>query len=318
MSKKSKTPFRPFVKATYIRSAIFLLIVLLAVYVIAPRIGEFRSSFAAFHQVNIVLMCMAFGSIVLSVSSAALAYKMLAFTKLPYRKILLLQWASMFVNRLLPAGVGGIGLFVYFFHRHERRLAKATAIVAVSSLLGFLAHMVILAVAVVFFRLELPDITLPNISPVVYWVVIGGLALILVWMRQVLQHKFAEFMRDTFRSLLLFRQRPAALVTAFFCALANTSFHLLALYIVMHAFGVGLPWEAALIVLTGGVAAATAAPTPGGVAGSEAGITAVLIAYGVDPGVALAVALGYRLLSYWIPLVPGIIAFWYSQYKKYI
>lgn len=318
MSKTYKKTFQPFVKSGYIRSMIFLLIMLLAVYVIVPRIGEFRSSLVAFHEVDIALLCAAFGGIMLSVSSAALAYKLLAFTKLSYGKILLTQWASMFVNRLLPAGVGGIGLFVYFFHRHERKLAKATAIVAINSFLGFLAHATLFAVAVIFFTLELPHITLPQIPLAIYIIVVTVLFGVLLVARHMLQKKLSGFLQDTLQSLLLFRKRPVALLGGFLGGIGNSGFHLLALYITMRAFGVDLPWEAALVVLTGGVAAATAAPTPGGVAGSEAGVTAVLVAYGIDPGVALAVALGYRLVSYWIPLLPGVFAFWLIQRRRYI
>src|SRR3546814_20233031 len=71
-----------------------------------------------------------------SVLSAAAAYRLLSFRKIPYRRIALVQYSSMFINRLLPAGLGGVSLFVDFFYRHKHSLGKATAVVAVNGMLG--------------------------------------------------------------------------------------------------------------------------------------------------------------------------------------
>ncbi|MCK9247591.1 MAG: flippase-like domain-containing protein [Solirubrobacteraceae bacterium] len=48
-------------------------------------------------------------------------------------------------------------------------------------------------------------------------------------------------------------------------------------------------------------------PVPGGL-GVEAGITAALIAFGIDPGVAVLAGVMQRLISTWLPAVPGAFA----------
>jgi len=49
--------------------------------------------------------------------------------------------------------------------------------------------------------------------------------------------------------------------------------------------------------------------TPGGLGFVEAGLTAALIAAGVSPGRAVLATLAYRLVSYWLPILAGAVAY---------
>ncbi len=49
--------------------------------------------------------------------------------------------------------------------------------------------------------------------------------------------------------------------------------------------------------------------TPGGLGFVEAGLTAALIASGVSPGRAVLATLAYRLVSYWLPILAGAVAY---------
>jgi uncharacterized protein (TIRG00374 family) len=79
------------------------------------------------------------------------------------------------------------------------------------------------------------------------------------------------------------------------------------------AAGVHLPLAVLFIIFTFGIGLGSATPTPGGLGGFEAGLFAGLAAYHVPAGPALAVALLYRLLSYWLALIVGGVAFAASQ-----
>jgi uncharacterized membrane protein YbhN (UPF0104 family) len=50
-------------------------------------------------------------------------------------------------------------------------------------------------------------------------------------------------------------------------------------------------------------------PMPGGVGGVEGGMIAALAAFGVDAGQAVVAVLVYRAVTFWLPLVPGVIAY---------
>lgn len=56
-------------------------------------------------------------------------------------------------------------------------------------------------------------------------------------------------------------------------------------------------------------------PTPGGLGAVEAATIAGLTAIGIAPTDAVAAA---RLLTYWLPVLPGIVVFWLLQHRRVI
>ncbi len=50
-------------------------------------------------------------------------------------------------------------------------------------------------------------------------------------------------------------------------------------------------------------------PLPGGIGGVDAGITGAFVAFGVSGGLALIAVLTYRLFAFWLPSLPGAIAY---------
>ena len=50
-------------------------------------------------------------------------------------------------------------------------------------------------------------------------------------------------------------------------------------------------------------------PIPGGVGGVEGGMIGAFAAFGIDAGLAVVAVLVFRAFTFWLPLVPGVIAF---------
>jgi uncharacterized protein (TIRG00374 family) len=50
-------------------------------------------------------------------------------------------------------------------------------------------------------------------------------------------------------------------------------------------------------------------PLPGGIGGVDGGMIAALIAFGIDDGQAIVAVLSYRVFAFWLPTVPGAIAY---------
>jgi uncharacterized protein (TIRG00374 family) len=50
-------------------------------------------------------------------------------------------------------------------------------------------------------------------------------------------------------------------------------------------------------------------PIPGGVGGVEGGMIGAFAAFGVDAGLAVVAVLVFRAFTFWLPLLPGVIAF---------
>jgi uncharacterized protein (TIRG00374 family) len=162
-------------------------------------------------------------------------------------------------------------------------------------------------------RPHLPLAALPTSAVAMFsGLIIVLLLCCLVWIFRA-HIQLTGFLQQTLQAFRSFKGRKQALSMSLLFALLNTSFHISALWCMMRAFHVDIDPLTALFILTGGVAAASLTPTPGGLGGSEAGLTAGMIAYGIEPSLALVIALSYRLVSYWLPIIPGIFAFLLAQ-----
>jgi undecaprenyl-diphosphatase len=84
--------------------------------------------------------------------------------------------------------------------------------------------------------------------------------------------------------------------------------HGLAFVAAVTACGIHLPIAAMLAVFLAGSAVGSAAPTPGGLGALEAALVAGLTTFGAGVGPAVAGVLAYRLITYWLPILPGAIA----------
>jgi uncharacterized membrane protein YbhN (UPF0104 family) len=110
-------------------------------------------------------------------------------------------------------------------------------------------------------------------------------------------------------ALVLLRSRDPALLGAFFFWACQVG----VLWAAFHAFGdpppLGALVQAFFVGMLGNLL-----PMPGGVGGVEGGMIGALAAFGVDGGLAVVAVLVYRALTFWLPLIPGVIA--YFQLRK--
>jgi uncharacterized membrane protein YbhN (UPF0104 family) len=108
-------------------------------------------------------------------------------------------------------------------------------------------------------------------------------------------------MRDALRHL---RRPDPALAGAFVFWACQIG----VLWAAFHAFGDAPPLavltQAFFVGMFGNLL-----PMPGGVGGVEGGMIAALAAFGVDAGQAVVAVLLFRAVTFWLPLIPGVIAY---------
>jgi uncharacterized protein (TIRG00374 family) len=86
----------------------------------------------------------------------------------------------------------------------------------------------------------------------------------------------------------------------------------------VRAFDGDLNVAAIAVVYLAGATIGQAAPTPGGLGAVEAALAAGLTAAGLPGGIAVSAVLLYRLLTFWIPTIPGYAAFNWLTKKGYL
>ncbi len=105
-------------------------------------------------------------------------------------------------------------------------------------------------------------------------------------------------------AIALIRSRDAGLLGA----PAWWGFDIAVLGAMFHAFGSPPPftviWMAYFVGMLGNLL-----PLPGGLGGVEGGMIGALAAFGVDFNLSVLAVLSYRGISFWLPTVPGVVAY---------
>ncbi|MFD0008599.1 lysylphosphatidylglycerol synthase domain-containing protein [Streptomyces sp. NPDC127178] len=247
----------------------------------------------------------------------AAAMALLGFVpeRVPFRRTVSAQVAGSFVKIVAPAAVGGVALNTRFLQRAGVRPGLAVASVGASQLFGLGCHILML---LAFGYLTGTEKT-PSLSP--SRTVIAGLLTVAVLVLVVTSVPFLrKFVVTRVRSLfagvvprmLDVLQRPQKLVTGIGGMLLLTACFVMCLDASIRAFGsegTSISLASVAVVFLAGNALGSAAPTPGGVGAVEATLTVGLIAVGLPSEVAAPSVLLFRLLTLWLPVLPGWLAF---------
>lgn len=301
------------------RQLLVLALAVITMYAVLPQLGSFKHSFSVLSDAEWPLLFYAGVFIGLSYVFAGATYTTLALRRLRYWRTVLIQVAGMFVNRLLPAGIGGMGVNYAYLRRSRHSVPQAASVVAVNNSLGVVGHLLILLSLLAFSGDSLPAVHVPRLTNTQIGIAAVLLGMI-AWLIFYYQHKdhLKRGLHLFIKQVLLYRKRPYRLLAALVFSIGLTLCNVLALWFCVAALHVSLPFVAILIIFSAGIALGTATPTPGGLGGIEAGLVAGLIVYQVDSATALAIVLVYRLISYWLPLFAGAAAFAISERLRYI
>lgn len=254
-----------------------------------------------------------------ALSYVAAAMSLLGFVpeRVPFGRTVLAQVAGSFVKIVAPAAVGGVALNTRFLQRAGVRPGLAVASVGASQLFGLGCHILLLAA---FGYLTGTEKTPSSLTP--SRTVIAGLLTVAVLVLVVTAVPFLrKFVVTRVRSLfagvvprmLDVVQRPQKLLTGIGGMLLLTGTFVMCLDASIRAFsGPDVPtlsYASIAVVFLAGNALGSAAPTPGGMGAVEGALTLGLIAVGLPKEVAAPAVLLYRLLTLWLPVLPGWLCF---------
>jgi uncharacterized membrane protein YbhN (UPF0104 family) len=158
------------------------------------------------------------------------------------------------------------------------------------------------------------------------WVffVLGGLVvLVLAAMavprgRRLLRARLVPTLGEVLPMLLDLAHNPRKLAEGLGGAFMLTVLYVLCLACCVRAVGGAVPITSIAVVYLTGSALGSAAPTPGGLGAVEVALSAGLTAAGLGNALALSSVLLFRLLTFWLPVPVGWVAFNYLQRKQAI
>jgi undecaprenyl-diphosphatase len=284
----------------------------LAFYFLIPQLAEVDLSDVAKADWTLLPAVVLFSFT--TYAAAALALMGAIPDRLRYVEVLLAQVASSFFNRIVPAKVGGMAANVRFLQKAGVDPPVAVAGVGVNNLAGFVIHVTL---TVIFLttagRSASEGIPLPSGQTVLLVLVVlmtlAGLVMLIPWGRRVFLQRVWPILRKAGSGMASLMESPVRMAMLLGGSVLISLSYILSLWYSVEAFGGGVGFVSVAAVFLAGTAVAQAAPTPGGIGAAEAALIAGLTTFGLDASVAVPAVFLYRFATFWLPVLPGWLAY---------
>ncbi len=293
-----------------LQSILSLAVLALAIHVLLPQVGELHHSIRAIKRADPRWVPLALVTTALTFVFASVALRAASCRPLPFAKTTIAQLASSFANRLAPGSVGGLGVNERFLTRAgQMGNAQASTALALNGVAGVIVHITFMILT----ALAASGDTGTRLPHPRHWELAAGFALILfvagvVWYVPRLRTHIIPAIKDGWAELSELVKRPAEAATLFGGAAGITASYTVTFLICLAALHVHISLAQGAFVYLGGAVVSSVAPTPGGLGAMEAALVAGLTHVGVLDGKAVAAVLTFRLLTYWLPILPGYLS----------
>ncbi|MEV0174658.1 lysylphosphatidylglycerol synthase domain-containing protein [Streptomyces sp. NPDC050803] len=237
---------------------------------------------------------------------SALAQQGAVSRRLPPGRLVAAQFAASAANHVLPAGLGAGAVNLRFLMRCGLPAARSATAVAVKGTAGVIVRGVLIAVLTVACPgvLRVPEAS-PGLPVVLLAaaVVAGVSALLAGPLRQRCRGALGAAVAD----VKAVHARPHRAAALWGGSLAFAVLHCSVLIAVTQAVALPLPPARVALLYLAASSAAALLPTPGGLGSLDAALAFALTAAGAPGAAAASAVLGYRLLTVWLPLLPGLL-----------
>jgi undecaprenyl-diphosphatase len=288
-----------------------------AIYLLLPQLADIPETVALLRGANWWWLALAVFTGMVAIVMSAVSLLGSCDTHLPFRRTVEVQVAAAFTGRTTPGGVGFFAINIAFMEKlgMRRSLAVGVTMLNLAATGAVSAVICIVGVFAVGITGTLGGIRIPT-----GWPLLGAVAGILVVAGLLLgsplgRRRIVRPGLQVVRELWTAIRRPLRAVQLFGGATAYHLVSALGLATCLAAFDPHFPWLEVLVVFVVGQTLGHIAPTPGGLGAVEALLVAGMIAVGVAPAPAVAATLVSRLLTYWLPVLPGIGMFRYLQHR---
>lgn len=256
--------------------------------------------------------------VMLRLAAAAISLQAVVTPSIGVRDGLGLQLACTFVSRITPEGVGWVVVTGRYLERIGVPRPDAMAAIALKvAASGVTRVAIIVAVLAVVGTAELARLELPTIDPLIITLIavsLIGIAIIAIVLRRhaiAIVRLAVAATRAAWVGLRALAREPGRLLALLVSTAAMTILAILVLAVSAASSGVDLRLIDVFVVYLASSAISALSPMPGNLGATELAFTAGLVAIGVPPGPALASVLLYRLLTFWLPILPGLVAYRY-------
>ena len=299
------------VRHVRVRQILCLLPLLLVTVVAVQHRSVLVEGFGQLRAAEWPWLVAAAGATCLTWVAAAFTRQGAVVERLPARRLLATQFAAGAANHLLPTGLGAGAVNLRFLTVCGLPLARSSAALALFLLAESIARLTLLTGLLIAF----PDaLRLGTLLPagavgpllVIIGAVLGAAVLVLVLVRR-LRTAILSFLRTAFSEARSVHTRPARALALWGGSLAFPALQAAGLVAVGQALNLPVPPAQMALAYLAATVAVALVPTPGGIGSVEAALIVALVAAGGPVAVATAVVLAYRIITVWIPIIPGAL-----------
>ncbi|MFC4641869.1 YbhN family protein [Streptomyces mangrovi] len=232
--------------------------------------------------------------------------------RLPPGKLVASQLAAGAANHVLPASIGAHAVTVRFLRRQGVALPRATASIALYSLVRALAKppvvlaFLLLAPSAVRPAALVPDSRTMLVAAAGILLIPAAAGAVLVVVR-AFRGPVLESVRAALTDVRYLHTHPSRFLPLWLGAAAAPLLQASVVASVGKALDLPLSWPQLLFAFLAASTAAGAVPAPGGIGPVDAALVLTLAGYGTPLSLATATVIGYRTLTVWLPLLPGTL-----------
>ncbi len=305
---------------------------LIFVFVILPQLAGFGKSLHRIRDGNKAWLAAGVGLECISLFGYMALFRMVFScegVRITWRSSYQITMAGTVATKLLAAGgAGGIALTIWALRAaglSARSIARRMTSFEILLYAVFMGALVIFGGGAALGLLPGAERSALTLFPAVFGAVVIVLAVVLGFASDAAQRWLAALsqrskrsrkllgnlstvprtLHDGFRTTAQILRRPRLSLLG---AVVYWAFDIATLWVAFRAFG-GSPPIAVLVLGYYIGQLANALPIPGGIGGVEGGMIGSFIAFGVSGSTAALAVLAYRLISFWLPILPGSIAY---------
>ncbi|MET4920918.1 lysylphosphatidylglycerol synthase transmembrane domain-containing protein [Streptomyces sp. PSRA5] len=231
--------------------------------------------------------------------------------RLPAGRLLASQVAAGAANHLLPAGLGAHMVTLRFLKVCGIPTTRACAALALYSLAQPIGRYALLLTLMAACPWAIPQAGALSAEHGVtaLLLLVGALTLaaLVLWSVRPLRGFVGDFLRTALTDARALHTRPARVIALWTGALAFPALQAAVMVSVARALHMPVPTVGIVIAYLAAGIVAGIVPTPGGIGSVEAALLIALVGAGSPVSVATGAVLGFRLVTVWLPLLPGAL-----------
>ena len=324
------------IKKTLRNIVVFALLVG-ALYFLLPRLVDAQSTLHLMADANYWLLALAVILEILALLSYAILTRFILSVldiRLRLIEVFSITLSSLAVSHVLSAG--GVGGWVVTYNALlKRKVPHGLIFVAIAAqqFFNYIVLWFVFALALIYLVVERGESIIAYGGGIVIIVLLLWLTVYGVYLyrhRSRLRHRIAQtsalinrvmhrevvkenhidgWLDNLFAGMRRMTSHHGAFRKTAVLACGYWLFDMACLWVVFTAFGHGIGFSSLVVAYVIAYAIGTLAPTPGGLGAIEGLLIALFISFGVPSATAVAVVLVYRLINFWLPVIPGLIAY---------